>query len=657
MESRIFVHGRWLASLFGTSLALTLVAAIPIQAQTPTCTQTVTSYATFIACSGTLPDGEPYGFEVPTDWNGTLVLICQGYVAPGTPPPGSIVSWDGLSAAQTATGPWILNTFNEPWIHWLLGNGCAVATSFGGIGWSVRETLRDQIQTLDIFASVYGTPARTISFGASLGGMSAAGLIQQHPERFAGALSLAGPLAGSVGAWNQGLDVAFAIKQLLGPQSALKVIRISNPGTPASGNWGLARILLAIAQNSAQGRARIALACALGDVPGWFDPLTAEPAADDYTTQELNQYLWAREVLAGFFFGYGRAELEARAGGNPSWNTGVDYQVQFANSADSAEVVALYQAAGLSLANDLARLNAAPRIAADPLAFDFLSKYVVLDGDLGGVPVLTLHTTADGLIPVQHEAAYRSAALKEQDHQLLRQAYVHRGGHSTFTSAEIIAAFQTLFQRIDAGKWRADANPDPLNAAAEALGPSYNALLVDGSLIPTPPAFVEYEPLPFLRPYDIPDGEPLERRGPHPPGSGGDAGASGSPFAGLKLDGPGFGRAKGTPGTAPWAATSTADENSLAAARPLAAWPLPYRGGSLRVSFSLGASAGSSAQVAIYDLSGRLVRVLSAAAADGARSLEWDGRDSRGIAIGNGIYFLRATGAGRSAQLKFVVLR
>ena len=36
-----------------------------------------------------------------------------------------------------------------------------------------------------------------------------------------------------------------------------------------------------------------------------------------------------------------------RAGGNPSWNTGVNYEKQLENSIDLAEVKALYSQAGL----------------------------------------------------------------------------------------------------------------------------------------------------------------------------------------------------------------------------------------------------------------------------------------------------------------------
>src|SRR5207244_12483983 len=56
-----------------------------------------------------------------------------------------------------------------------------------------------------------------------------------------------------------------------------------------------------------------------------------------------------------------RAELETRAGGNPSWNTGVSYFRDLAKSADLPEVVALYRAAGLSLGHDLQALDQADR--------------------------------------------------------------------------------------------------------------------------------------------------------------------------------------------------------------------------------------------------------------------------------------------------------
>jgi hypothetical protein len=317
--------------------------------------------------------------------------------------------------------------------------------------------------------------------------MVTAGLLQEHPRRFTAALPMCGVLSGGVGTWNQALDGAFAIQQLLAQGTGLQVVHITDP----TANLTLGEQLMAAAQSTPQGRARIALAAALGDIPGWFDPASAEPAPTDYAAQEANQFSWETQVDLPFVLAL-RAELEARAGGNPSWNTDVDYRKQLERSIDADEVKALYDQAGLSLDADLATLDSAPRIAADPGAVRYLTRNIVFDGDLGDRPVLTLHTTGDGLVVDENEQAYRDVVKDAGDKKLLRQAFVHRAGHCTFTPAETISAFEALVLRIDTGKWRTD--PDELNAGAAALGQPYNT---------TTPGYIEFEPSKFLRPYDL----------------------------------------------------------------------------------------------------------------------------------------------------------
>src|SRR5262249_11267834 len=147
------------------------------------------------------------------------------------------------------------------------------------------------------------------------------------------------------------------------------VVNITNP-LP---NLALAESLLSHAQATPEGRARLALAAALGDTPGWFDPASPEPAANDFAAQETNQFLWFQFVDFPFIFAL-RAELEFRAGGNPSWNTGVNYFDQFENSVNKDEVRALYQVAGLNLENDLETLNHAARISANPTSVEYLEQ-------------------------------------------------------------------------------------------------------------------------------------------------------------------------------------------------------------------------------------------------------------------------------------------
>ena len=441
--------------------ALVAIWAIPMTAAAAT-----TSY------SGTFTDGAKWLIQVPGNWNGTLLLYSHGYVTPDK----------GLTAADVgdpATGAFLLT------------EGYALAgSSYSTNGWALADAFRDQIATLDQFhTSTNLTPTRTIAWGHSLGGIITAGLLQKFPDRFDAALPMCGVVAGGVAVWNEGLDAEFVIKTLLASSSNLQLVHI----TTGLNNLILSEQIVGAAQQTAQGRARLALAAAVGDLPGWFDPALAEPAPTDYSTQEANQFQWISQVDGPFLF-FLRAELESplRANGNPSWNTGVNYAKQLENSIDNAEVHALYQQAGLDLNADLAALAAAPRISADPSAVNFLKQNIVFNGNLSGKPVLTIHTTGDGLVLNSDEQAYRNVVQDAKDSKLLRQAFVHRAGHCTFTPAETVAALHALVARLDTGKWTGKADPDNLNAAAAALGP----------LNVAPPSYISFEPAPFLRPFD-----------------------------------------------------------------------------------------------------------------------------------------------------------
>jgi dienelactone hydrolase len=295
----------------------------------------------------------------------------------------------------------------------MLAQGFALAgSSYATTGWAIQQALPDQIATLDAFDQVFGAPARTIAWGHSLGGII----------------------------------------------------------TAPSANLNGAIAAAAAAQQTPRGRARLALAAALGDTPGWFAPLSPEPAATDYAAQEANQFSWDTQVDFPFIFAF-RAELEARAGGNPSWNTGVNYFRDLAKSADLPEVVALYRAAGLSLGHDLQALDRATRISAVPSAMAYLARNIVFTGRLP-VPVLTIHTTGDELVVPENEQAYRSAVERAGDGSLLQQIFVDRAGHCAFTPAETITAVQVLAGRLPPGRpGRSPRSPPASRTPARSTGP------------------------------------------------------------------------------------------------------------------------------------------------------------------------------------------
>lgn len=426
--------------------------------------------------TGTLQDGATYVIDVPASWNGTLLLYSHGYVAPGSQNPAE-------DAGDPITGAY------------MLAAGYALAgSSYASTGWAVQQAIPDQIATLQVFQTAVGTPTTTIAWGHSLGGMITAGLVQEYPTQFQGALPMCGVVAGGVGLWNEALDGAFVFNTLVAGD-ALQVVNITNPTL----NFEAAESFLAAAQSSSQGQARIALAAAMGDEPGWYDPLSPEPSPTDYTTREANQFNWFANVVFPFMFAL-RAELEARAGGNPSWNTGVNYAAQLKKSVNNAEVQALYAAAGLSLDADLATLKGASRISANSGAEQYLIQNIIYNGQLP-IPVLTLHTTGDGLVPVEDEQAYMKTAKEAGDPTSLHEVFVHRAGHCEFTPAETIVAFQALATRMASGKWKG-LSASTLNNEAAALGPEFNVLEVNGQIVQVSPAYEKYMSPMFLRPFD-----------------------------------------------------------------------------------------------------------------------------------------------------------
>ena len=75
-----------------------------------------------------------------------------------------------------------------------------------------------------------------------------------------------------------------------------------------------------------------------------------------------------------------------------------------------------------------------------------------------------------------------------------------------------------------------------------------------------------------------------------------------------------------------------------------------------RIRFSL--SSSSPVEVAVYDVSGRQVRVLSDGFTPaGAQELEWDGRNAEGRRVPAGAYYVRVVTPQGTASQKLQLLR
>ncbi|QEW00215.1 prolyl oligopeptidase family serine peptidase [Microbacterium caowuchunii] len=418
---------------------------------------------------GTLPSGSRYVLLTPTEWNGTLLVWSPGY--------------SGSAGGEASAGP------DPDVVAWALDEGYALAGSKPATaGWSVRDLLDDQPQLAAVAAASLGTPEHVVAWGSSMGGLTSVALLENNPDVFDGALPLCGSIAGAIPMLNQALDGAFALRMLLAPgDDRLELVDVQNePARQAA-----FREVLEAAQATPEGRARIALAASLAQIPTWTQVGTPEPNPRDFAAQQDQLY-------RAFLFGVisPREPLESRAGGNFSWNTGVDYARSLNGSGNALLVRALYAEAGLSLRDDLGVLADADRIAADPAAVEYMQANATPTGRIAG-PVLSLHETGDTAPTVAQAETYADRVRRGGGNAILRQAFVDRPGHCAFADAEVAAVVETLQERLDTGRWANLATPRVLDQRADRIADESGLDRGTGT-------FAQYRPDAMLRPERAP---------------------------------------------------------------------------------------------------------------------------------------------------------
>ncbi|GLI00996.1 alpha/beta fold hydrolase [Phytohabitans aurantiacus] len=438
-------------------LATTLIASLAVLGLAPVTAQAAppTRYA------GALRNGATWIADVPAAWNGTLLIYSHGYnPGPANPP---------------------VNSPDPGTAEALLARGYALAgSSYSRAGWAAATAAQDQLDTVRAVAALIGQPRRAIALGTSFGGLITGQLAERGGRLLDGAVATCGLVGGGIDLHNYQLDGSHAIAQLLLTGQPVKLVRFTDPaevGATAS------RMTAALdqAQASPEGRARTALITALFQEPAWVSG-QQQPAPGDVEARVAGQYQNLRAILP--FVLFGRFDVEQTAGGNPSWNKGVSYWRQLVESGHLAQVARMYQLAGADLRADLDLLTRTADVTADRDAYRWMARTSTLSGRLD-MPVLTLHTTDDGLVPVQHEQEYAEDVRASGSAALFRQAYVQRPGHCAFTPAELVAAVLTVERRIATGRWGDSTEPRRMQHLAESLGLGTAA-------------FVRFHPLEFI---------------------------------------------------------------------------------------------------------------------------------------------------------------
>jgi hypothetical protein len=401
--------------------------------------------------SGTLANGTTWIAEYPANWNGTLVLYSHGF--------GPLVPADAPDPGTAAA---------------LLAEGYALAGSSydpNGSIWALDTAVSDQFGTLAAVESTVlpSRPRYVIALGTSMGGLVSALEAQDGRGRVDGSLTTCGIVAGGVNLNEFQLAGEYAIAQLLLPGQNVQLTGFADDGT-ALGTAAQLTAAATAAQQTPEGRARLALALAFLNAPAWDattgTPVAASTPGAQEAAQEANEFSGAFSIMD--FIELGRVSIDQADGGSANWDVGVNFGADLAHSPYRAEVEALYKAAGLSLKGDLANLTAHTSTTPNLAALASLDWTSVPTGRLA-VPELDIHTLGDNLVPVQMENYYEHQVDQAGSGDLLRQAYTESFGHCNFSPAELVAGVHALMHRITTGHWGDAATTASLEATATAL--------------------------------------------------------------------------------------------------------------------------------------------------------------------------------------------
>jgi len=391
--------------------------------------------------TGTLGDAD-YKIIFPHNWNGVLVVYVHGYSY--TVPPAQ---------ATFANPYWPANTTTSEDI--LLAEGYALAgSSFSAGGWAVAEAMEDTDRLTRAIANIAGfncRPRRTILFGVSLGSLTALTKAETHQSWF-------WPLYdGVVSGCSIGAGASRTVDLSLQFNLAFSAAFADMGGWPAA--WGTPQAINPEIEFYYQVEPYVGelLSNQLNFGRFEFQRLVSVLSEQDY-------YPWSPppsdiSLFLDFFFStQALAELQARAGGKVTGNVGRTYALPDAAKAYLAQF-------GVDADVMLAYMNSNTNYVPDPQGAAYVRKYADFNGHLK-VPVLTMHTSNDGLIPTTSDTFYRGTVAKAGRLSHLHQVFTTSSGHCNFSPQQVVRAIKAMDQ------WLRGRRPTPADfPVAEGFQP------------------------------------------------------------------------------------------------------------------------------------------------------------------------------------------
>lgn len=374
---------------------------------------------------GTLGDA-PYRVRVPADWNGALLVFAHGYgrqVQPYIP---------------------IVPAYGDPAMEdFFLDEGYALAASaYSESGWAVKQGVQETLELTNWFSGHVGKPSRTLLWGRSMGSVVAMESIERFGGAYDGAIPMCAVGAGSPRTWDAALAFAVAYDAAFGWPPAWGAV-----GDVADGiDFNTQVVPVLVSQLMSPGGV------------GKFEfirRVSRLPMSGFYTSPTAFEAPFLFQVM--FFVTQGRAELEARAGGNPVQNLNQSYSL---SATDQAALTFM----GVNWTGMLAQMNASRTISAERSARNYLGHYSTYSGRLDG-PVIGIWGIHDGLVPAFHASAYRGTIAGAGSQSRYLDAFVDSPGHCNFSSEELLQAVEKLESWIATG-----TKPAPLSGGRYVPG-------------------------------------------------------------------------------------------------------------------------------------------------------------------------------------------
>jgi len=357
------------------------------------------------------PDLPDVLIRVPDDWNGELVVFAHGYVSPNAP----LEAWRSQLIIDGETG--------ETLDDLVVNQGYAFAgTSFERNGLIIPEAVANLIELVGLFENQHGEPDVVYIAGASEGGLITALAVEQHPEVFDGGLATCGP----IGNFRKQLHYFGDFNVVFNYYFPYVLVPFGGPPKPDGVNDTLIAAWEADDLGSPVGP-KDAVVGALIANPGKTQKLLSVTRAPVGTG---DQETVAETILGILFYNI----------------VGTNNAIDVLDGKPFDNTRRWYSGTG-SFWEDLRLNRGVERYAADAIALTEIEDNYQTAGALK-VPLVTMHTTDDPIVPYWHEPMYTLKTFATRSALFHRNIPVYRYGHCNFTQEEILHAFEVLVRRV-----------------------------------------------------------------------------------------------------------------------------------------------------------------------------------------------------------------